>query len=234
MGMFLSITSVIGRTKDQVTKSLTNYANSVGGGLEKETLSIDSDNCCVIEEANGNTSILNPYDYLEWDKSSEFISKDLNAPVFSFHIHDGDLWMYIFFVNGEVVDQFNPVPDYWDENTTEEEIQSWKGNAAKITRYIGTIKQADIVNYLVRWDWDEDDSKKAYPDDESKQEDWQLLDFMKKLGLPYPLDDDGKPKGETFKLWTNELPLQDQALPNVTPASTSTNKISKKAWWKFW
>ena len=74
MGMFLSLTSIIGKTKDEVVKSLTNYAKSVGGGLEKENLSIDNDNCCVIEEAHGNTTVFNPYAYLEWDKSSEFIS----------------------------------------------------------------------------------------------------------------------------------------------------------------
>src|SRR6266496_6193495 len=104
MGMFLSLTSIIGKTQNEVVNSLSNYTKSVGGGLEKEALSIDNDNCCVIEEANGNTTIFNPYAYIEWDKSSEFISKDLNAPVFSFNIHDGDLWMYVLFVNGDTVD----------------------------------------------------------------------------------------------------------------------------------
>src|SRR5690349_18553847 len=132
MGMFLSMTSIVGKTKNEVVNSLNNYAKTFSGGLEKESLSIDNDNCCVIEEANGNTTIFNPYAYLEWDKSSEFISKNLNAPVFSFHIHDGDLWMYVLYVNGEKVEQFNPIPDYWDENISEEEIQSWKGNALTV------------------------------------------------------------------------------------------------------
>ncbi len=35
---------------------------------------------------NNNTTIFYPYAYLEWDKSSEFISGELNAPVFSFHV----------------------------------------------------------------------------------------------------------------------------------------------------
>ena len=194
MGMFLSLTSIIGKTKDEVVKSLTNYAKSVGGGLEKENLSIDNDNCCVIEEAHGNTTVFNPYAYLEWDKSSEFISKDLNAPAFSFHIHDGDLWMYVLFVNGEIVDQFNPIPDYWDESISEDKIQSWKGDAATIANYVKSVKQADIEKYLVRWDLEAEESQKAYRDDEFQQEDWQLLDFMRKLRLPYRLDDDVNPK----------------------------------------
>jgi len=210
MGMFLSLTSVIGKTQNEVEKSLTNYANSVGGGLEKENLSVENDNCCVIEEANGNTTVFNPYAYLEWDKSSEFISKDLNAPVFSFHIHDGDLWMYVLFVNGEVVDQFNPIPDYWDENIDEEEIESWKGNTAVVTKYITNVKKEDIERYLIRWDLEAEVNEKAYPNDEFTNEDWQLLDFMKRLELPYPLDDNGNPKGQIYKLWTKELPLKPQ------------------------
>ena len=234
MGMFLSMTSVVGKSKDEVVRSLTNYANSVGGGLEKADLSIDNDNCCVISEANGNTTIFNPYAYLEWDRSSEFISKNLNAPVYSFHIHDGSLWMYILYVNGETVDRFNPIPDYWDENVSKEEIQSWKGDVATVAKYAKSVKQADIQKYLVRWDLEAEETEKAYSNDEFEQEDWQLLDFMKKLGFPYPLDDDGEPAGETFKLWTKELPLNAQASKVDNSTTGSGNNNSKKTWWKFW
>lgn len=231
MGMFLSMTSVVGKTKDEVANSLIKYAGRAGGGFEKADLSIDHYNCCVLEEANGNTTIFNPYAYLEWDESSEFISRDLNTPVFSFHIHDGDLWMYALFVNGQTVDQFNPIPDYWDENIGDEEIQSWKGNAATIVKYISSVRREDIERYLVRWVLDAEESKKAYADDEFVQEDWQLLDFMRKLGLPYPLND---AKSETFKLWTKELPMKK--LPPETPKETptSTENRMNKPWWKFW
>lgn len=121
---------------------MTNYANSVGGGIQQDnTLNSDNDNCCIIDEANGNTTIFYPDGYLEWDDSSEFISRELNATVFSLHIHDGDLWMYLLYNNGKVVDQFNPVPDYWDENITDEEIESWKGNASIVTNYVSYIAQ---------------------------------------------------------------------------------------------
>jgi hypothetical protein len=234
MGTFLSLTSVIGKTKEEVVTSLTNYARSVGGGVEKENLPVDSNNCCVVEEANGNTSVFYPHGYVEWDTSSEFISRDLNAPVFSFHIHDGDLWMYILFVNGKTVDQFNPVPDYWDGDISDEEIQSWSGNAATIIKYIGTAKQGDIQNYLVRWDAEEEESKKAHPDDEYEQEDWQLLDFMRKLGLPYPLDDDYEPTGDTYKLWTKELRLEPRSSDTAEAIRTLNSSNPKKPWWKFW
>jgi hypothetical protein len=233
MGMFLSMTSVIGRAEDDVLQSLKKYAHSVDGGLETETMSLEDNNCCVIEESNGNSSVFYSYAYLEWDKSSEFISRDLHAPVFSFHVHDGDLWMYVLYFNGEIVDQFNPIPDYWVEDVSAEEMQRWKGNAATVAKYVPSIKKEDIENYLIRWNLEADETSKAYPSDEYSQEDWQLLDFLKKIGLPYPIDDDNNPKGKTFKLWTKELPLI-RPTNNVQPTTNSIVASTKKPWWKFW
>ena len=230
MGNFLALSAVIGKTQNEVLNSLTNYANSFGGGiLQDNTLNLDNDNCCIIDEANGNTTIFYPYGYLEWDDSSEFISKELNATVFSLHIHDGDLWMYLLYYNGKVIDQFNPIPDYWDENITDEEIENWKGNATIVANYVSYIKPKDIEKYLVRWDLDEDESTKAYPTDEFKKEEWQLVDFMTKLKLPYPVDDNGNPKGQTYKFWTEKLDPKP-----ATKNLTTKTKTKNNPWWKFW
>ncbi len=230
MGNFLALSSIIGKTKNEVVNSLTNYANSVCGGLQQEsTINSETDNCCIIDEENGNVSILYPNGYVEWDDSSSYISKELNATVFSFHIHDGDLWMYILYNNGQVVDQFNPVPDYWDENISNEEIESWKGNANILAQYSININKADIEKYLVRWDLESENLEKAYPTDEFEQGEWQLIDFMNKLKLPYPLDDNGNPKGLTFKLWTKQLKLE-----TVQTKSSMTETKREKPWWKFW
>jgi hypothetical protein len=32
--------------------------------------------------------------------------------------------MYILYNNGQIIDQFNPIPDYWDENISDEEMES--------------------------------------------------------------------------------------------------------------
>jgi hypothetical protein len=141
--------------------------------------------------------------------------------------------MYVFYVDGEIADQFNPVPDYWDDEITDEELQSWKGNAAKIAQYVKSAKQSDIKKYLVRWDLDAEDPEKAFADDEYAQEDWQLLDFMKRLGLPYPLDDNGAPKGETFRLWTKDLPIKSETSKSSKMRGAAGDK-SKKPWWKIW
>lgn len=231
MGTFLAVTSVIGRTKDEVVNSLTNYVKSVNGGLEQvDNIDSDTPNSCIVEEQNGNTSIFYPDGYLEWDDTSEFISKELSSTAFSFHIHDGDLWMYVLYRNGQVIDQFNPIPDYWDDNLTNEEINSWKGNALVIADLIPGIGTADIDRYLVRWDLEEEEPSKAYPTDEFTKEDWQLVDFMTKLKLPYPIDDKGNPKGQTFRLWTSQLKLMPQQLKTTLIRETK----SAKSWWKFW
>lgn len=229
MGNFLALSSIIGKTKNEVITSLTNYAISVNGELQEES-NIDSstDNCCIIDEENGNVSVFYPNGYLEWDDSSAYLSKELNATVFSFHIHDGDFWMYVLYNDGQIIDQFNPIPDYWDETISDEEIESWKGNANILTQYLKNVTPRDIDKYLVKWDLEEEETEKAYSTDEYGQEEWQLIDFMNKLSLPYPLDFDGNPKGLTFKLWTKQLKLT-----TVKKKSNTTAIKNEKPWWKF-
>lgn len=64
MGMFLSLSGVIGKTKNEVLVALTNYAKTNNGGLQKEHLAIETDNCGVVEEMNGNTTIFYPNNFL--------------------------------------------------------------------------------------------------------------------------------------------------------------------------
>ncbi len=142
--------------------------------------------------------------------------------------------MYVFFVNGETIDQFNPLPDYWQESVSEEEVESWKGNAGLIVKYLSDINQADFEKYLVRWDLDKEEPSKAYPDDEFTDEDWQLLDFMKKLKLPYPLNDDGTPNGQVYKLWTKDLKIKPESINSRTESFIRTLDNPKKPWWKIW
>jgi len=231
MGLFLSLSGVIGKSKDDVEKSIGNYLQTVQGGIEKANVENDDNNFCAIAESDGGTTIMYPSYFLEWDECSKFMSRDMNAPVFSCHIHDGDFWMYILFFNGEIKDQFMPIPDYFDEHISSDELDSWKGDAAVLARYVPNLKQESVEKYLVRWDLDEEEQK-AYKDDEFTNCDWQLVDFMKKLGLTYPIDDKGNVKGTTYKLWTKNLPLKSQAHPSLT--NPKLNVKAEKPWWKFW
>lgn len=230
MGTFLALSGVIGKPQTVVVNSLLNFTKSAGGNLEKDDLINGQDNCCVIQEAGNNTSILYPDGFVEWDEASAFLSKDLAVPVFSFHVHDGDLWMYILYVNGEIVDQFNPIPDYWDESIPVEEIETWKGDATIVAKYIPGLNPKNIERYLTRWDLESEENNKAYPGDEFTR-DWQLIDFMKKTGLSYPADEDNNATGETYRLSTKKLPIR-QATKNPSAKALAISK--EKPWWKFW
>src|SRR6185436_13210174 len=127
MGLFLAVAGIGGATEASVENALAGYASQHGMRFEhSENVSLDGAGQLVMSAASaGGVSVLFPSDFMEWDDCAAHLSKSITAPVFSFHIHDGDLWMYVFFVNGAETDHFNPLPEYWDENITEEERRQW-------------------------------------------------------------------------------------------------------------
>ncbi len=139
------------------------------------------DQCQYEEHANG-VSILFNEECIGYEYLAEAITNEFGKIILLLYIYDGDYWAYILYDNGKVMDQFNPMPDYFEE-VSEEEIQKSKGNAEIIAKYFH-IEKDSIENYLVRWSDDTMDEK-AYEDDEFGYEDWQMADFMRKLGYTY-------------------------------------------------
>ena len=117
------------------------------------------------------------------------LSKELDVAAFGLHIHDDDLWMYQFYVSGELVDRFNPIPEYWEEVSADEKSK-WKGDADLISRHWPEVKSEQIAKYLQFHHSPGFDSQvKAYSTDKFEPWDaWQVCDFLKKLGTPYPAD----------------------------------------------
>ena len=110
--------------------------------------------------------------------------------------------MYSLYEDGKTVDQFNPIPDYWQE-IDDKERQSWRGDAKEVAKRVPNLSPELISKYLIPWSdeiLESDERIKAYPDDEFFYgDDWQLTDFMKRLDLVYPLDDKGLPRGATYR-----------------------------------
>lgn len=200
MGLFLSMSGVASDDRGTIEDALRSYAVSHQGHFERLQKSAEFPDAMVIANSGtGSTTVLYPGEFFSWDEATKHLSQSLQVPVFSFHIHDDDLWMYILFANGEEVDWFNPIPDYWIEDISDDEVQQWAGNASVVAKVWPSVSKAAITNYLARWDLDADDSVKAYSDDEFCFNDcWQLVDFMRKLGLVFPLDERGAPHGETY------------------------------------
>jgi hypothetical protein len=202
MGQFLSMSGVIDSDEQSVVDALRAFAEENGGSLSEADLTLDDAGCLALSEGLGGVTVLYPADFLGWDRASDFLSRRLGKPAFTFHIHDSDLWMYSLFENGGVVDQFNPIPDYWAE-LDEDEQQTWRGNAAEVARRVPGLAPDQISNYLVPWSVEMSTAavrRKAYPADRYYYgDDWQLLDFMDKLGLDFPIDDRGQPHGVTYR-----------------------------------
>lgn len=199
MGEFVSVSGVIGADRREVLEALHTQVALKRGILEAEPTSIADDDTMVLCSAHGNTTIFFPENDLSWWETSQALSQLLSVPVFAFHIHDGDLWMYELYRNGEKIDAFNPIPDYWIE-ISDQERRDYQGNARVVCECVPAVAPADISDYFVTWDLNDDKPGKAYPADEHAYgEAWQLLDFMRKLKLPYPLDEEGKPRGPTYQ-----------------------------------
>jgi hypothetical protein len=201
VGTFLSLSGIIGSDQDAVMEALSAYAERSGHSLWRAELMTDDEGCLVSAQSRSGVTVLYP-NGVPGTAESQFLSERLGAPVFWFHIHDGDFWMYSLFERGVVVDQFNPVPDDW-ESDEDAELEAWAGNAHEVAKRITGLVPEAISNYLVPWDESlvQDGSRKAYATDRfCYGDDWQLVDFMDKIGFAYPVDDHGTIIGATYKL----------------------------------
>lgn len=117
----------------------------------------------------------------------EELSRELKCPAFWFHVHDDDLWMYLFYQSGVEVDRFNTMPGYW-QPVSDDERTSWAGNSQKIAQIWPDLEAKDIEDYLVDHESpDFDGQQEAYENDFVPGLDcWQIIDFINKLGLDYP------------------------------------------------
>ena len=199
MGLFLAMSGVANANREAVEKALRAYATEKGGTMESVETSADPSEALLIAESKDHVTVMYPGDFLRWDDASQFLSKALKTSVFALHIHDEDLWMYVLYAKGKQVDQFNPIPDYWQDDVTDDDRRAWSGNAPVVGKYWPDLIPETVGNYFFDWDLDDDEPDKAYPDDEFTFNDcWQLTDFMKRLGLVYPVDDNGKASGTAY------------------------------------
>jgi hypothetical protein len=206
MGEFLAITGVSKASRRDVLGCLEEFALSHGGTLAPAPNGRPYDHLIVAGEDFAPITVMYPGDLFGWDEASKRLSKVLGVPVISLHIHDGDLWMYVLYRDGEEIDQFNPIPDYWSEDPSPEERSSWAGDAIVVAENWEGVDAASIERYLVVWDLDDDHPGKACEDDEHPIGDcWQLVDFMRKLGLTYPVDDQEHASGETYTFLVNTV-----------------------------
>lgn len=238
MGLFLSASGVLSPDGKAVRNAIASYVTSTGGTFEPRAGTTNDRNIGVMQSTKSTTTVLYPDGFTRWDDLSKFLSLELKKPVFSFHIHDGDLWMFVAFADGKEVAWFNPIPDYW-EQIDDAERHRWTGNAQLVASLVPGLAAASIERYFVPWTENAlAADQKSYDDDEfAIGVDWQLTDFMRRLGFAYPLDDSGTPTGETFYLKIRRQRPTSGAASTPTPQPETPSpqpKPSTKPWWQFW
>jgi hypothetical protein len=202
MGLFLDMLGIAATTSARVEQVFHHSVTIRGGTLVPDDAVDDDLNAVTIAESpQGNVTLVHTGSYTEWDVVAAELSQQLRQPVFRFHIHDGDIWLYTFYVGGILTDSFNPVPAYWSDAITDEERQAQAGNVAVLCANWPKLQPWMIEEYLITWDTELDWERYAYDEDAFPQGDpWQVTDFMAKLGLVYPFDDEQQTSGNTFRL----------------------------------
>jgi hypothetical protein len=195
----MAMSGVSNASRRDVLHCLEEFALAHGGTIAPSPGGKPCDHLIVAGEDYGPITVMYPGGFFGWDDASEHLSKSLGVSVISLHIHDGDLWMYVLYRDGQEIDHFNPIPDYWSIDMGPGERSSWAGNASVVSDNWEGVDAGSIDRYLVTWDLDDEHPGKAYEDDEHRIGDcWQLVDFMGKLGLVYPVNDQGQAIGETY------------------------------------
>ena len=166
-----------------MARSLSTYTAGRGGSFEVCDEPAEAETARIAAGTAGST-VLYPDSFFDWDDASEKLSVDLATTVFSFHIHDGDLWMFVAFDRGAEVVKFNPEPDYWEELTSQERA-AWLPMSEEVAALVPNVQPSRLSPYLRHWPEDGIDGK-AHPEDDFGFEDWQLVDFVRELGFVLP------------------------------------------------
>jgi hypothetical protein len=117
MGLFLSMSAISRVGSGAVESCVHSYAEQHKGRCEPATPEARLSDLLILDESDQqNVTAQYPGAFLQWEEATAFLSRSLRTPAFAFHIHDDDLWMYGLYVEGKLVDQFNPLPAYWDDS----------------------------------------------------------------------------------------------------------------------
>lgn len=181
MAGFLSLFGVA-QPANRVLEALNAFKDSEGEGVE------------VFDPKNGNTVVLADPALNRIDEILSELSKKLDTSVIRIFFGEESYWGYEMYNSGNRVDEFMTYPNYW-EKLTDEKYQKRLGNAKVVANHWPNLEPSEIDRYLVDHNKLEEGRRgeKAYPQDENNYGDcWQLTDFMEKLALPYPIDDEGE------------------------------------------
>lgn len=171
MGMFMETAIIQNCGADEVKAVLKQMEAFPGMDLKPEE--------CRFQEMNGGVCVLFNEYCAGYGNFAKALSEKLAGPVLHLYMYDGDFWGYFFCENGELLDEFNPMPDYFEE-ASEEERRRLAGNAALLAERFQADEEA-LAGLLGTW------TKDMMENDETGRCDcWAMADFMDRLGWSYP------------------------------------------------
>jgi hypothetical protein len=180
MGAFFSVIGIKQTPVDEVLSAFGKWAYAEGTGVE------------LYQCPSGH--VIGLFEAIPDDASglAQGLAQALSTPVILFYYMDDVDWGFELYANGSLADKYTTRPGNWHSDV---DPLSLAGNAAKVCEIWGGVLPQRIERYLTNKENLSEAEREAlaYPDDEAEQWDaWQMCDFMKCLGLDYPIDEDGE------------------------------------------
>ena len=176
----LDLSGVPGADDAAVRDALETLARS------EDSMGLDVSGCRFSGSGKGVQVLFNDH-CMGYERLAEALSRETGRPVLLLYIYDDDFWGYFFCEDGVILDQFMPIPEYFSDDPAE--AVNAPGNAALIAERFH-VPAETVAPYLTSWALDDlDGAEKAFEADEFPYGDcWQMVDFMAKLGWPWPWD----------------------------------------------
>ncbi len=201
MGGFLASSAVRDRPVKKVASQIQSCVSKHGVACKPVTSGpvVDATDVRIFAPTNSWTVVLWPeYFNIHDIEVCKELSAALRTTISTVHVYDGDYWTHVLLRDGEALDHFASMPNYFDEEDGEDgdeaephgaaRARKWAGDASVVAKALSLPSPDAITPYFVSVDEDTDDEK-AFPEDEFELSDfWVFTDFWRKTGVAYPPD----------------------------------------------
>lgn len=109
----------------------------------KATVTPKTDGCTVVFD-----SVCDKQDTDAMGALASNLSRDLHCPALAILIHDDDVFWYCLYLNGQLEDEYNSCPGYFDFGSSEEPSGPSGGNAQKLCEAFGAENLQEVESIL--------------------------------------------------------------------------------------
>lgn len=101
------------------------------------------DDCTVVFD-----SICDKQDTDAMSELSSRLSRELHCPAWAVLIHDDSVFWYRLYLDGQLADEYNSCPSYFDFGSSAEPAEPTGGDAKKLCATFGTGQQQEVESIL--------------------------------------------------------------------------------------